>query len=108
MRRTRKLNLLAAALVSVVAFTTTVNPPTRIHPVNIRKDLSKKSLMAAANVTIAAVVTCADDIQAVNPAGSGEALREKTQRLVSDLISLPLQNNFDFGSGPTRRNPESQ
>lgn len=31
---------------------------------------------------------------------SNEALAKKTQNPVSDLISVPLQNNFDFGVGP--------
>lgn len=31
---------------------------------------------------------------------SDEALRQKTQNPVSDLVSLPLQNNLNFGVGP--------
>jgi hypothetical protein len=43
------------------------------------------------------------DLQAQEAAGQAheaEDLAKKTQNPVSDLISLPFQNNFNFGAGP--------
>ncbi|MCP5518694.1 MAG: neuromedin U [Verrucomicrobiales bacterium] len=49
---------------------------------------------------IAATETETGEKPAKSAVGTDESLRAKTQNPVSDLISVPLQNNFDFGIGP--------
>jgi hypothetical protein len=42
-------------------------------------------------------------VRAADPAAAGDAAAELAKKLsnpVADLISVPLQNNFDFGAGP--------
>ena len=64
------------------------------------KNMTARLLLMAAIIAIPANATGAGEMQAGNEADSDEALRQKTQNPVSDLISVPLQNNFDFGIGP--------
>jgi len=55
----------------------------------------------ATTEAIAAATSDNGEMRDENTAGGDETLLEKTQNPVSDLISLPLQNNFDFGIGPS-------
>ena len=55
-----------------------------------------------AGLAIAVVTAGAAEMQDRDPADENTGLRAKTQNPVSDLISLPLQNNFDFGIGPSK------
>ena len=57
-------------------------------------------LLVTAIMTAAITVPGADELQTGNTEAADEVLLEKTQNPVSDLISVPLQNNFDFGIGP--------
>jgi hypothetical protein len=52
----------------------------------------------------AALVTASSDARAQQPAGDAATeLAKQTQNPVSSLISVPLQNNFNFNTGPFDR-----
>ena len=59
-------------------------------------------LLGVVGLAVAATANGAGEQQAGIEAAAEPDLREKTQNPVSDLISLPLQNNFDFGIGPSK------
>jgi hypothetical protein len=59
-------------------------------------------LLVVVGLAVAATASGAGEQQAGIEAAAEPDLREKTQNPVSDLISLPLQNNFDFGIGPSK------
>ena len=65
-----------------------------------RRNTITRLLLAVAILAVAATATNAGQMQAGDAAAADETLLEKTQNPVSDLISVPLQNNFDFGVGP--------
>ena len=57
-------------------------------------------LLVVAIMTTTVTASGTDEMQTGNTEAADEVLLEKTQNPVSDLISVPLQNNFDFGIGP--------
>jgi hypothetical protein len=63
--------------------------------------ISTAAVLLAATVATAAPVRAADEPP--RPEASETELAKKTQNPVADLISVPFQNNFNFGTGPRNR-----
>ncbi len=59
--------------------------------------------MNRGNILVAAVLVTVAATPCIAQEASQEELARKTQNPVSDLISLPLQNNTSFGIGPNNR-----
>ena len=60
-------------------------------------------LRSARNAVLAAVLLASLAPAAEKAEESAEELAKKTQNPVADLISVPFQNNFNFGTGPEDR-----
>jgi hypothetical protein len=60
------------------------------------------SLMAQQGTWLAMGAALEDDAEAKPGASSAGDLAKKSQNPISDLISLPFQNNFNFGAGPRK------
>jgi hypothetical protein len=81
MKTTHSLNYLAAALVGALAFRTAT----------LRAQAQAGSSKSSAELT---------KQEGAAPADDEAELAKKLQNPIASLISVPIQNNFDFGAGP--------
>jgi hypothetical protein len=84
MKTTRARNLLAAALVGFGAML----------------PRGRQNLLALAGALAFTTTTLCAQEAATGDAASAAELAKKLQNPIASLISVPLQNNFDFGAGP--------